>query len=249
MELNWHERFLQQAAWTESLRQYLYHRAGLEQAVRVLDVGCGTGVLLAEILRRSQVDAVGVDLDPGRLKSCSIYASAARLAQANGMALPFAANAFDIALCHFLLLWVKDPLLLLSEMKRVVRSGGAVLALAEPDYGGRIDYPESLAILGKLQQDSLLQQGADPQIGRKLKGLFHQSGFSNIEAGILGAEWVQAPDKVDLELEWAVLQDDIADALPQAELEKIRSQELASWKRGERILFVPTFYAWGQVFS
>ena len=83
--------------------------------------------------------------------------------------LPLADGCFDVCLCHFLLLWVTDPIQVLQEMYRVTRSGGVVMALAEPDYGSRIDYPQELSLLGKWQMDSLEQQGADPFIGRKLR--------------------------------------------------------------------------------
>jgi len=247
MKVNWHNRFVQQAAWTRDLRDYLYQRAGLSAARHVLEVGCGTGVLLAELLERIQNRVVGVDLEMTRVQASAINAPQAGLVQADGQNLPFLSGAFDLAVCHFLLLWVKKPALLLKEMQRVTRQGGAVLALAEPDYGGRIDYPDALIDLGKQQKQSLEIQGADPLIGRKLNGLFHQAGFREIETGVLGAQWSQPPSKDDLDQEWAVLQDDLRDLLDQQEIEKMRSLEINSWERGERVLFVPTFYAWGRV--
>jgi ubiquinone/menaquinone biosynthesis C-methylase UbiE len=45
--MNWHNRFLQQAGWTRDLRTYLFAQAGIERARRVLEVGCGTGAVLA----------------------------------------------------------------------------------------------------------------------------------------------------------------------------------------------------------
>ena len=47
--LDWHDRFSLQARWTRELRHYLYKRAGLEAARRVLEVGCGSGVVLGEL--------------------------------------------------------------------------------------------------------------------------------------------------------------------------------------------------------
>ncbi len=38
-----------------------------------------------------------------------------------------------------------------EEMVRVTRPHGFVLALAEPDYGGRIDYPSELSTIGNWQ--------------------------------------------------------------------------------------------------
>ena len=247
MRVDWHTRFLQQAVWTQDLRNYLYEQAGLSQAGIVLEVGCGTGVLLAEITRRNQIEVVGVDLDLERLGSSAIHAPEAGLVQANGLDLPFKTGSFGTAFCHFLLLWVANPAQVIQEMRRVVRVGGSVMALAEPDYGGRIDYPDSLSTLGKWQMQSLTRQGADPSIGRKLAGLFHQAGLQDVEAGVLGAKWAGTPSKEDLDLEWAVMQFDLEGMLPHEDIEKMRSQETTLWERGERVLFVPTFYAWGRV--
>lgn len=229
------------------MRRYIYQRSRLAQARQVLEVGCGTGVLLAEINQLSATKVIGLDLDASRLQASALHAPEAALLQADGLSLPFPDEHFDICLCHFLLLWVKNPCGVIKEMRRVTHTGGAVLALAEPDYGGRIDYPDALADLGKRQQESLVRQGADPTIGRKLKGIFHQAGLNQVEAGVIGAEWTGSPTRAELELEWKVLQADLGDQIDSEEMEKIRSQELESWERGERVFFVPTFYAWGRV--
>jgi len=246
MQLNWHKRFLQQASWTQELRRYIYQRAGLDNTRRVLEVGCGTGVLLTELTQRARADIFGLDLDPKRLQFSAQYAPESRLVQANGQLLPFADSSFDGVLCHFLLLWASDPLKMVKEMKRVTRAGGSLMALAEPDYGGRIDYPDPLAKIGEWQQQSLENQGADPLIGRKLKGIFNLAGIKEIEAGILGAQWLQAPTREDLDMEWDVLRADLNNLIPEEAFEKMHSQDIYSWECGERILFVPTFYAWGR---
>jgi len=41
--MDWHKRYVQQAGWTSELRNYLFKRAGLSGARRVLEVGCGSG--------------------------------------------------------------------------------------------------------------------------------------------------------------------------------------------------------------
>ena len=64
-----------------------------------------------------------------------------------------------ISLCHFLLLWLQDPIAVLLEMKRVTRPGGAILILAEPDYTHRIDFPDELAILENYKANSLVKTG------------------------------------------------------------------------------------------
>jgi ubiquinone/menaquinone biosynthesis C-methylase UbiE len=169
------------------------------------------------------------------------------LAQADALHLPFARNEFSITCCHFFLLWVQNPAQALSEMKRVTAPGGYVVAIAEPDYGGRIDHPVGLVELGSWQAQSLQRQGADPFLGRKLKGYFHAAGLRNVQVGILGGQWSAPPAQSEWESEWDTLESDLADEISAVELAKLKQLDFAAWQTGERILFVPTFYASGQV--
>ncbi len=248
---DWHTRFTRQAAWTRALRAYLFPRAGLAnpKTRRVLEVGCGTGAILAE-LPESVTLAAGLDLDFAFLSLAQRSDSRARLTQGDALALPYADRVFDAALCHFLLLWVADPLQVLRGMARVTRPGGAVLALAEPDYGGRVDFPEELAALGAWQRESLRRQGADPLMGRRLAGLFHKAGLKNVETGVLGGQWSGVPDWEARESEWAVLESDLtqtSETVSISEVQKLKALDRSATERGERVLFVPTFYAWGRV--
>ncbi|MBU1879285.1 MAG: methyltransferase domain-containing protein, partial [Chloroflexi bacterium] len=61
---DWDTQFRRQAAWTHSVRSHLYRRANLRHAQRVLDVGCCTGVITAEIASRTRGRVIGIDIDP-----------------------------------------------------------------------------------------------------------------------------------------------------------------------------------------
>ena len=167
--INWHQRFLQQALWTKPLRDYLFRQTGLANLGKVLEVGCGTGALLGEIERRFSGTISGLDLDYGFLRQASANTLRSKLIQGNALHLPFPPGCFELVYCHFLLLWVADPLQVIREMKRVICPGGYVLALAEPDYGGRIDYPFALELSGKWQIQALQHQGADPFGGKEAR--------------------------------------------------------------------------------
>jgi len=258
---DWHQRYHQQSLWTRDLRSYLYSRLPVDNLENIIEVGCGTGVILKELLERFAASSngriYGLDFDEGNLRFAKEYLPQTRLCTGDAHRLPYADACFDLTVCHFLLLWVKDPGQVLQEMVRVTRSGGAVAAFAEPDYSGRIDYPETLAQLGEWQVSSLQLQGANPRIGRMLCALLHRAGLINIQAGVLGNQWYEPPSLQDRQREWAVLQEDLDRLLPAmtdheiaeitSQVEKLRAEEEQAWERGDRILFVPTFYAWGVV--
>ncbi len=244
---DWHNRFTQQAQWTQALRGHLYPRLGLQRAQRILDVGCGTGALLGELQTQSSAGIFGVDVQRAHLELARAI-EGVHLTEGDAHFFPFPDKAFDITLSHFLLLWVRNPGQVLGEMMRLTRPGGVVLALAEPDYGGRIDYPAELAQIGQWQTQALRAQGADPLIGRKLNGLFHSAGLRDIESGVLGGQWRSAPASNERALEWDVIKADLAqNAAFAANSAVLKQLDAQAWEHGERVLFVPTFYALGWV--
>ena len=171
----------------------------------------------------------------------------AQFVNGNALALPYPPHIFDVTFCHFLLLWVRDPVQVLSEMSRVTRTGGSVLVMAEPDYSHRIDQPQGLARLGGLQTQALQERGADPAIGLKLPALLDQADIKLMETGILKNLKAEALSPADWELEWSVLESDLAGRLPASEIASLKEFDIQSRKQGERSLFVPTHFAWGRV--
>ena len=243
--MDWHSRFLQQAAWTRELRAYLFDCAGLTRAQRVLEVGCGTGAILSGLAIPAAIH--GLDLEYARLAEARTHVPAGVLTCGNAKAMPYPSGVFDITFCHFLLLWVRDPLLALLEMKRVTRPGGAVLALAEPDYDSRVDKPAALVQLGRWQAESLRRQGADPGLGSRLAGLFRQAGIRLSESGTLQEGAGCLPVPAERGLEWAVLEADLEGWVPLQEIHRMKTLDEQAWERGERVLHVPTYFAWGKV--
>lgn len=242
---DWHARFRQQARWTEQVRRFLLDGLGLAQLARGLEVGCGSGVIAAGFQAAGITKIHGIDLKRDFLRLAQGEYPGLRLSQADAVSLPYASNSFDFTFCHFFLLWVPNPLAVLREMRRVTRQGGVVFAAAEPDYGGRIDFPPELARLGRLQSDALRRQGAEPETGRRLGALFQDTGLLNVRSGVLGGQW-GAPLAADMiQSEWNVLSTDLAGMVSPGEMAEYRRQDAQAWLAGERILFIPTFYAWG----
>jgi ubiquinone/menaquinone biosynthesis C-methylase UbiE len=242
-----HRRYLVQAEWTAELREQISKRLKIDECQRLLEVGSGTGAITSSMAKHTAAMIYGVDIDFPVTSFARRHDPGTSYAVADGSQLPFGDDTFDAAYSHFLYLWVDDPAALIFEMRRVVRSGGWLLAFAEPDYGGRIDYPGSLGEVGELQRDALQAQGANPEIGRKLRSLFAGAGLMAITTGILGAEWHAELDERFTNSEWQALKSDLEGRLPTGELENLRDADREAWENQSRILFVPTFYAFGQV--
>ena len=238
--MNWHSRYLQQAEWTRDLRTYLFEQAGLANAHHVLEVGCGTGAVLREL--NTPASLHGLDLEPASLAECRIHAPAVSLTRGDGFSLPYADKSFDIAYCHFLLLWVNNPLQVVREMARV---SDVVLALAEPDYSQRVDEPSALKVLGEWQAESLRRQGANPSFVAQLAETFHQAGINIIETGPIQSGAVMRSVE-DWENEWAVIEADLGGWVPSVEIQRMKELDKGARSRNERTLHVPTFFAWGK---
>lgn len=98
--------------------------------LRVLDVGCGGG-LLAEEFARLGCAVTGVDPSEESLAAAREHAATLGLAieyqRARGEALPFAADSFDVVYCCDVLEHVDDLRQVLSETARVLKPGGVYL--------------------------------------------------------------------------------------------------------------------------
>ena len=236
------QRYIEQAAWTAAARKRLLELAHLRPGDSILEVGSGTGVVSSALAREHENLIYGLDIDATATRLAVEFDPDSRYLVGDGYTLPFPTWTFDHVVCHFLLLWLKQQQLVLQEM--VLKPGGCLMAFAEPDYGGRLDYPSELAHLGELQIDSLRQAGADPYFGRKLRALMVEAGVERIFSGVLGAEWSEFDIGQFLAAEREILQRDLADSLDE-QARKLLEIDERSAHAGDRTLFVPTFFALG----
>jgi ubiquinone/menaquinone biosynthesis C-methylase UbiE len=107
---------------------------------RVLDLGCGTGVLLRSLSNRG--DAVGLDLSPEMLARASRRQAEggfrAPLVCGDIQHLPFRDGAFESVVSTFALNAVPQLDAALAQMLRVVEAGGslAFISVGESQRGG-----------------------------------------------------------------------------------------------------------------
>jgi ubiquinone/menaquinone biosynthesis C-methylase UbiE len=107
-----------------------FEHATLHDNDRVLDVACGTGIVVRVAVQRyaNIQSIVGVDLNTGMLdvareNTPSSHASV-EWRQGDMCALPFPDGSFDVALCQQGVQFVPDKLAALQEIRRVLVSGG-----------------------------------------------------------------------------------------------------------------------------
>ena len=91
----------------------------------LLEVGCGTGLLLERFAAMCKT-AKGVDLSPGMLEKAR--QRGLDVVEGSATALPFEDASFDVAVSFKVLAHIPDIRTALSEMTRVVRPGGHVIA-------------------------------------------------------------------------------------------------------------------------
>lgn len=112
-----------------ALANGLIKLAGISPGDRVLDVGCGTGQLTAELAKVVGGENVAA-LDPSEtvLAVCRSRVPAADVRVASAESLPFADADFDAVLAQLVVNLVDDPPGAVQEMARVARPGGVVAA-------------------------------------------------------------------------------------------------------------------------
>ncbi len=225
----------------------MFEKVGFALAHRVLEIGCGTGGILGTLPHNTHTILHGIDIFHSTLAEARSRVPDAFLACADGGLQPFPAGLFDIVYCHYVLLWVDDPLQVLKEMKRVTTPGGHILALAEPDYMQRwADQPE-ISALTILQTESLRKQGADVTIGSRLAELFRQADIRINEAGQIQRGNLERLSQQEWELEWKVFESDVAGSVTLEDRNTITYLKKKGRSTAQSLLYVPTYFACGQV--
>lgn len=165
---------------------------------RHLDVGCGTGELAREAVRRGRsVTAV----DP----ASSMVARAeqrlhgtGRVLQASLPGLPFPDDAFDAATANFVVNHVPHPLDAVRALRRVVRAGGAVAMTVWPAGGAGWQelVGEVFAAAGArpLPSAHLPPELDFPRSPEGLAALAARAGLEVRVAQPLGWEWAVRPE-------------------------------------------------------
>ena len=169
------------------LRRRFLRFVPIRSGARVLEVGCGSGVVVRDLAtmvgRRGEV--VGVD------RSRTVLTAARRLCRpapgrgritlrlGDGARLPFAAGRFDTTLAITVILHVARPVTVVHEMARVTRAGGRV-GLQDQDFGMvAVTHPDP-ALTDRILDGVVKHIYEEPYSGRRLPGLLHEAGLAGV---------------------------------------------------------------------
>lgn len=124
-------------AQQQAMRRAFLQEVPFPQGARVLDVGCGTGVLTRVLARWPNVASVlGVDPAGALLEKARVAAADlpnVSFHEGDGRSLPFDSATFEIVTCDSMLSHVPGPERAIGEAFRVLRAGGC-LAVFDGDY-------------------------------------------------------------------------------------------------------------------
>jgi ubiquinone/menaquinone biosynthesis C-methylase UbiE len=151
---------------------------------RALDIGTGPGQIVIKLAKRlAEWKFVGVDRSPGMIAQAqaNLASASGELAGrvefhvADGNHLPFPDSSFDLVMCNSVLHHLAEPEKLLSEMSRLVNSGGAIL-LRDLRRPGRFTYPLHVrwhgrhysGLMNQLYCDSVRSAYTVPELKRML---------------------------------------------------------------------------------
>jgi ubiquinone/menaquinone biosynthesis C-methylase UbiE len=168
-------------------RQTYLDLLGVTAGERVLDVGCGSGVVTREIARRVGADGRAIGLDP----SAELLAVADELARAAGLhdrvefregsalQIPFSDGFFDAVLCVTVLSHVPGGERVIPELMRVVRPGGRV-GVFDFDSDMTIFTHPDRALTRRVVAASSDALAVDGWLMRRMPMLFGDAGLEDV---------------------------------------------------------------------
>jgi arsenite methyltransferase len=165
-------------------RRLVREALGAQAGDRILDVGCGPGFFVAELLEEVGTDGSVLGLD----SSASMLAVAAKrtdgrenaeLREADATALPVEDADFDRALSVQVLEYVEDVPAALAELHRALRPGGRVLVW-DVDWGTLSMHSSDPARMDRVQT-AWDRHLVHPSLPRTLTTQLRAAGFEDVE--------------------------------------------------------------------
>jgi ubiquinone/menaquinone biosynthesis C-methylase UbiE len=124
-----------ESAWQQQLKpaqDLLLEMANIQDGEQVLDIACGTGLVTFKAAEKAGY-VLGTDISDGMIelaRNVSKEKAISNIAfeRMDAEKLELKDESFDVVLCALGLMYVPDPFLALSEIKRVLKPGGRMIA-------------------------------------------------------------------------------------------------------------------------
>lgn len=152
---------------------------------RVLDVGCGPGVLTAVLADRhgaARVDAI--DPTPGFVAATRDRLPGVDVRQGVAEDLPYADSSYAATFAQLVVHFMKDPARGLAEMARVTRHGGTVAACVWDHPGGRGPLTPFWSAVEELDPGGVAEASAGSHEGELVR-LLEAAGVTDVRGGEL----------------------------------------------------------------
>jgi SAM-dependent methyltransferase len=169
------------AAWAPLVLEAAHVRAG----ERILDVGCGTGIVARQAagIVGAGGYVAGVDIDAGMLTVAGSIAPSVSWTQASAERLPFQDACFDAVICQFGLMFFPNRLAALREMFRVLATDGRLAAVVWDSLERSEAYSVVVPLLERLAGSRAAGALKAPFVMgdvRELESLLRASGAANV---------------------------------------------------------------------
>lgn len=167
----------------------------LHPGIDILDAGCGVGAIALDLAKTvGPRRIVGIDVDADQIATARASAAeqgigSAEFAVGTAYEIPFAAASFDVVYANTVLLYLRDPVRALTEMRRVLRPGG-IAAVSDDDISTIVFSPEipGMSLGPKLFAKAVEHEGGNTSYSRHLRALMRQAGFARTEGHALTPE-------------------------------------------------------------
>lgn len=170
--------------YSERLADRFVDLLDLRTGQRVLDVGCGPGVLTTRLANRLGASSV-LAIDPSAPFVEATRRRVPGVEVREGLAenLPFADDSFDLTVAQLVVHFMSDPVAGLAEMARVTRPGGRVAASVWDHGGGRGPLTTFWQAVRELDPQAHDESGMPGVREGHLAELFRQAGLDDIQPG------------------------------------------------------------------
>ncbi|MFF4383003.1 methyltransferase domain-containing protein [Kitasatospora sp. NPDC001547] len=170
------------------LQDVLGRKLALPAGARVLDAGCGAGVVARAMAVRFGLTVTGVDVLDFHLAEARRLSARARMGERTAFRwgdfhrLPFGDGEFDGAYSMETLVHSYDPARALAEFHRVLRPGGRLVLLGPMSTGPLDELPPRARALLEPYLDAMTMVGAKVYHAGNLPRLLGEAGFEVEEA-------------------------------------------------------------------